>query len=220
MWVRVGVLEKDLARVTVGTPVEVSLVAHPGEVFRTTVSAVAPYLDPTTHLASVWAELKNPAGAEPRILPGMAGRADVVLLGEKPRATVPVAAVAREGVDRFVFVEEASAAGAVRVPKEVRCPRAEERRPRRTPRRRGVPGRPGGGPRVSELSGLFAPGVFASGPRRSDRSAFGWSLLSPGAVDETVTLDGAIDSPPPTAVGWRHRSRASSPPSAPTGAGR
>lgn len=196
VWVRVGVLEKDLARVTVGTPVEVSLVAHPGEVFRTTVSAVAPYLDPTTHLASVWAELKNPAGAEPRILPGMTGRADVVLLGEKPRATVPVAAVAREGVDRFVFVEEASAAGASEYRKKsVALGR------RSGDRVELLAGEVYPGDRVvvrgsHELSGLFAPGVLRLGAEAERSIGLRVEPAAPGAVDETVTLDGAIELPP------------------------
>ena len=196
VWVRVGVLEKDLHRVALGTPVDVRLVAHPGEVFRTAVSAVAPYLDPTTHLASVWAELKNPPGAEPRFVPGMAGRADVILPAEKPRPTVPVAAVAREGVDRFVFVEEASAAGA-----------SEYRRKpvalgRRTDDRVEIlAGELFPGDRVvvrgaHELGGLFAPGVLRLGPEAERSIGLRVEAGVAGTVDETVALDGAVELPP------------------------
>lgn len=196
VWVRLGVLEKDLPRVAVGTPVDVRLAAHPGEVFRTTVSALAPYLDPVTHLGSVWAELKNPPGAEPRVVPGMTGRADVILPADKPRPTVPVAAVAREGVDRLVFVEEASAAGA----SEYR------RKPVALGRRSGdrvevVAGEVFPGDRVvvrgaHELGGLFAPGVLRLGPEAERAVGLRVEAATPGTVDETVALDGAVDLPP------------------------
>ena len=196
VWVRVGVLEKDLARVGVGTPVRVRLAAHPGEVFETTVSAVAPYLDPATHLASVWAELKNPSGREPRVVPGMTGRADVILPAEKPRPTVPVSAVAREGVDRFVFVEEASAAGASEYRKK---PVALGRRS--GDRVEVLAGEVFPGDRVvvrgaHELGGLFAPGVLRLGPEAERGIGLRVEAATAGTVDETVPLDGAVDLPP------------------------
>ena len=196
VWVRVGVLEKDLHRVAVGTPVDVRLVAHPGEVFRTTVAAVAPYLDPTTHLASVWAELKNPSGREPRFVPGMAGRADVILPADKPRLTVPVAAVAREGVDRFVFVEEASAAGASEYRKK---PVATGRRIE--DRVEILAGELFPGDRVvvrgaHELGGLFAPGVLRLGPEAERAIGLRVEAATAAPVDDTVTLSGAVDLPP------------------------
>jgi cobalt-zinc-cadmium efflux system membrane fusion protein len=196
VWVRVSLLEKDLNRVALGTPVDVRLVAHPGEVFRTTVSAVAPYLDPTTHLASVWAELKNPPEKEPRFVPGMAGRADVVLPAEKSRPTVPFAAVAREGVDRFVFVEEASAAGASEYRKK------SVALGRRTDGRVEIlAGELFPGDRVvvrgaHELGGLFAPGVLRLGAEAERSIGLRVEAGAAGTVDETVTLDGAVDLPP------------------------
>jgi cobalt-zinc-cadmium efflux system membrane fusion protein len=196
VWVRVGVLEKDMYRVSVGTPVDVRLVAHPGEVFRTTIAAVAPYLDPTTNLASVWAELKNPPRQEPRFLPGMAGRAEVILPADGPRPTVPAAAVAREGVDRFVFVEEANAAGASEYRKK----------PVATGRWAGgrveiLAGELFPGDRVvvrgaHELGGLFAPGVLRPGPEAERAIGLRVAAATPAPVDDTVTLSGAVDLPP------------------------
>lgn len=196
VWVRVGVLEKDLHRVGVGTPVDVRLVAHPGEVFRTTITAAAPYLDPTTYLASVWAELKNPPGQEPRFLPDMAGRADVILPAEKPRPTVPIAAVAREGVDRFVFVEEANAAGASEYRKK----------PVAVGRRTGdrveiLAGELFPGDRVvvrgaHELGGLFAPGVLRLGPEAERSIGLKVESTSARTVEEVISLEGAVDLPP------------------------
>jgi RND family efflux transporter MFP subunit len=196
VWVRVGVLEKDFNRVAVGTPVDIRLAALPGEVFRTSVSAVAPYLDPATHLGSVWAELKNPSGIEPRVVPGMTGRAEVILPADKPRPTVPVSAVAREGVDRFVLVEEASAAGASEYRKK----------PVALGRRSGdrveiVAGELFPGDRVvvrgaHELGGLFAPGVLRLGPEAERSIGLRVDAATAGTVDETVTLDAAVDLPP------------------------
>ncbi len=196
VWVRVGVLEKDLHRVAVGTPVDVRLVAHPGEVFRTAVSMVAPYLDPSTHLASVWAELKNPAGREPQFVAGMAGRADVILPAEKPRPTVPVAAVVREGVDRFVFVEEASAAGA----SEYRKKSVADGR-RTGDRVEILAGELFPGDRVvvrgaHELGGLFVPGVLRLGPEAERSVGLRVESATPGSVDDVITLEGAVDLPP------------------------
>lgn len=196
VWVRVGVLEKDLHRVVLGTPVDVRLVAHPGDVFRTTISAVAPYLDPTTHLAYVWAELKNPPGKEPRFVPGMAGRADVILPAEKSRPTVPIAAVAREGVDRFVFVEEASAAGASEYRKK------SVALGRRTDDRVEIlAGELFPGDRVvvrgaHELGGLFAPGVLRLGPEAERSIGLRVEAGTAGTVDDVITLDGAVELQP------------------------
>jgi membrane fusion protein, heavy metal efflux system len=109
VWVRIGVLEKDLYRVRVGQPVELRLAAYPGEVFHAAVTAFSPYLDPTG-VASAWAELTNPSAADPRFQPGMAGQVHLFVSDGKARPSVPAAAVLREGVERFVLVEEANAA--------------------------------------------------------------------------------------------------------------
>jgi cobalt-zinc-cadmium efflux system membrane fusion protein len=196
VWVRVGVLEKDLHRVTIGTPVDVQFVARPNETVRTTVAAIAPYLDPITHLVSVWAELKNPVGGEPRFLPGMAGRADIILPAGPPRLTVPVASVAREGFDRFVFVEEAKATASSEYRKTSVT----------TGRRRGdrVEILAGGlfpGDRVvvngaHELSGLFAPQVLRLNVEAERSVGLKVEAASAGPVDTTISLDGAIDLPP------------------------
>ncbi|MFO0852404.1 MAG: efflux RND transporter periplasmic adaptor subunit [Gemmataceae bacterium] len=196
VWVRLGVLEKDLPRVAVGTPVDVRLAAHPGEVFRTAVSAVAPFLDPVTHLGSVWAELTNPPGAEPRVVPGMTGRAAVILPADRPRPTVPVAAVAREGVDRFVLVEEATAAGASEYRKQ---PVALGRRSgERVEVLAGevFPGDRGVVRGAHELGGLFAPGVLRLGPVAERAIGLRVEAATAGPVDETVVIDGAVDLPP------------------------
>lgn len=196
VWVKVGVLEKDLHRVAVGQPVEVHLVAYPGEVFRTRVAAKSPYLDPATNVAAVWAELANPPGAEPRFQPGMGGQAFVVVSDGKARPTVPAAAVLREGAERFVLVEEASASG------------ASEYRKKPV-----VVGRQSGG-RVEilggglfpgdrvvtrgghELAPYFAPTVLKLSPEAARTIGLTVEPAAVRAVDDVLTLDGAVEVPP------------------------
>ncbi|HMP61081.1 MAG TPA: efflux RND transporter periplasmic adaptor subunit, partial [Gemmatales bacterium] len=110
LWVQIDVLEKDLYRVAVGQKVEVRLTAYPNEVFPSTVKLVGLHLDPATHLNAVWAELTNPEGQEPRLLPGMYGEARVESPPSSGTVVVPTAAFINDGVDRFVLVEAAKTA--------------------------------------------------------------------------------------------------------------
>lgn len=111
IYARIGVLEKDVARVAVAQPVDVQLTAYPGERFRGTIAIVGQYLDPVTHLNDVWVEFRNPTGTEPRLLPGMTGQARIELPAIPGTKSVPFTALVNDGVDRFVLVEEASATG-------------------------------------------------------------------------------------------------------------
>lgn len=196
VWVRVGVLEKDLHRVTVGQPVELHLVAYPGEVFRTAVKAKSLYLEPGTNVAVVWAELANPPGAEPRFQPGMAGQAFVLVSDRKPRPAVPARAVLREGAERFVLVEEASAAGS-----------SEYRRvPVAVGRESGgrvevLGGQLFPGDRVvtrggHELAPFFAPTVLKLSPEAGRTIGLKVEPAARRAADEILTLDGAVEVPP------------------------
>ena len=196
VWVRVGVLEKDLHRVAVGQPVEVSLAAYPGERFRTTVLASSPLLDPVTNVATVWAELVNPPGPEPRFQPGMAGLAYLVVSDGKPRPTVPAESVLREGLERFVLVEEANAAG------------SSEYRERPVAVGRSAGGRVeliGGGlfpgDRVvtrgaHELGPFFSPGVLKLSPEAERTIGLKVEPSRFVAVDEVVAIEGVVEVPP------------------------
>ncbi|MFO0936362.1 MAG: efflux RND transporter periplasmic adaptor subunit [Gemmataceae bacterium] len=196
VWVRLGVLEKDLPQVKVGTKVSIRLKALPGELFQTKVSAVAPYLDPITHLGSVWAELKNPSAVRPRVVPGMTGRAEIVQPAEKPRPSVPVSAVVREGADRFVLVEEANAASGSEYRKKTVA----------MGRRNGnqveiLAGELFPGDRVvvrgaHELGGLFAPNVLRLDPVAERSIGLRVERATAGSIDETVSLEGVVDLPP------------------------
>jgi cobalt-zinc-cadmium efflux system membrane fusion protein len=108
MWVRVAVLERDLARIEPGQPLELRWAAYsePEAVFPGTVWGKGLALDPKTQQGAVWAELPNPPAGPPRLLPGLYGQAQIVLRRPKGRVTVPAAALVRDGAEHYVLVEE------------------------------------------------------------------------------------------------------------------
>ncbi len=196
VWARVGVLEKDITRIAPGRPVEVRLTAYPGEAFRGTVAVVGQSLDAATHLNDVWVEFRNPAGAEPRLLPGMSGQARIELPAATGTKTVPFTALVNDGVDRFVLVEEASAAGVseyrkkgvvvVRETPDV----VEVRSPDLFPGDRVVTR---GG---HELGTFFAPGVLRLSPESARTIGLTVEPVTPRLVETVVEVPGMVDLPP------------------------
>ena len=92
--------EMDLARVSVGTPAEISLVAYPGRTFPGAVDWVASALDPATRAARVRITLNNP---NHELRPEM--YATVELAAAKHRAlALPRSALLRLGNDDVVLV--------------------------------------------------------------------------------------------------------------------
>jgi RND family efflux transporter MFP subunit len=219
VWVQIEVLEKDIHRVEVGTPLELVLAAYPGEKFRAAITARSMHLDPSTNVSLVWAELANTPGHEPRFRPGMSGQAQLIVsqnsrpgvLGavtgsfgtevpladsRKPSLAVPVAAVLREGVERFVLVEEANTAGSSEY--------------RRVPIVAGrvaegfveiVAGNLYPGDRVvtrgaHELGPFFTPTVLRPSPEAARSIALSVEPARRIAIDVVATCEGAVDLPP------------------------
>lgn len=108
LWARFGVLERDVGRVKLGQRVELELTAYPGQSFSTVVSATSFYVDPITHLATVWADISNIEGKEPRFLPGMHGLARIVTSEPAKLPTIPSSSLLGTGAERFVLVEVAA----------------------------------------------------------------------------------------------------------------
>jgi RND family efflux transporter MFP subunit len=196
VWARVGVLEKDLHRVAVSQLVEVSLAAYPGEVFRSTVRVKGLSLDPQTHLGAAWAELPNPAGGEPRLLPGMYGQARLPIPGKPAAVTVPAEALLRDGAERYLLVEKSSAADSSQYLK------VNVVAGRRTPDRVEVlsgslyPGdlvvTRGG----HELREFFAQGVLRVSPEAARTIGLQVEPARPRVVEEVAEVEGAVDVPP------------------------
>ena len=106
VWGKIEILEHDLQRVVVGQSVEISLPAYPGETFRGEIKVKEVYLDPVTHLGTAWMDLPNPPERMSRLLPGMFGQAQVIIAASEKLLTVPEVAVARDGAERFVLIQE------------------------------------------------------------------------------------------------------------------
>ncbi len=195
VWVRIDVLEHDLHRVEVGQPVEVRLTAYPGEVFRAAVAVKGVSLDPRTHVNAVWAELPNPPGLEPRLLPGLSGEARL-LLPSRAATAVPAEAVVRAGAERYVLVEEAEGEGGSQY----------RRRSVEVGREAGgwVALRSGGlfrGDRVvtrggHELAGLFSEGVLRPSPEAARGIGLAVEPVGLRTVEDVAEIDGAVDLPP------------------------
>lgn len=103
LWVVFDVFEQDVALVTRGAGVDVTVPAFPGRAFHGTVDHVAASLDPTTRTAKVRVGIANPDRA---LLPEMFARVSVRSLSTPVVSLEPQAVVLR-GPKAFVFVETA-----------------------------------------------------------------------------------------------------------------
>ncbi len=196
VWVEIGVLEKDLHRVEAGQQVELRLSAYPGEVFKTTVRVKGFHLDPRTHLNTVWAELVNPPGQEPRFLPGMAGEADLLLPSTTNALSVPAEALLHSGAERFVLVEETAVKGGSQYQKRSVVVgrraggRVEVSSPQLFPGERVVTR---GG---QQMTSFFIPNVLRPGPEASRNIGLKVEPVSPQIVEDVIEMEGAVDVPP------------------------
>jgi cobalt-zinc-cadmium efflux system membrane fusion protein len=107
VWVLADVREADFARVKVGAPIRVSVVAYPGESFPGRVDWIASVLDPETRTARVRCTLANDAGL---LEPEMFATVSISSPGRRALA-LPRDAVVRFGEHTMVFVEAARAPG-------------------------------------------------------------------------------------------------------------
>jgi len=196
VWVKIGVLERDLHRTAVGQRMELTLAAYPDEVIQGRVQVKGLFLDPQTHLGTVWSEIDNPSGVEPRYLPGMYGQAQIVAAAEKPLLTIPTEALVNDGLERYVFVEEAATAKAFEYRKRNVVVDGE-----------GIgyvalrDGAIFPGDRVvtkgsHELATFFVSGVLRLSPEAAANMGVRVEPIRPRAVERVLEFDGAIDVPP------------------------
>ena len=102
-----NLVERDVKRVSAGTPAEVEVDAFPGEKFNGKVSRVAPVFDPATRTAEMEIEVAN---TDFRLKPGMYARVQLTVETKADALTVPRNAVVidTEGT-QGVFVAVAGA---------------------------------------------------------------------------------------------------------------
>lgn len=195
LWIEIGVLERDIAKIKVGQPVSLSLSAFPSEPIKTSITATSVSVDPKTKLATVWAEIENGEG-EPRYLPGMYGLAKIAIDGTEPLLSVPTSAVLGSGAERFVLAETASTAKTSEYRRQNIVIGAQNNQLTQI---RGGQLYPGD--RVVTVGGRVLSSFFVLGALRlSDEGIRNVGLVtqpaSPRTVEEITSFDGVVDLPP------------------------
>jgi|JI6StandDraft_1071083.scaffolds.fasta_scaffold20203_2 cobalt-zinc-cadmium efflux system membrane fusion protein len=196
VWLKIGVLEKDLARVAIGQSLELTMTAYPNEKIPAQVDVFGQFLDPQTHLGTIWASLSNTSFGGLPLMPGMSGQVQLKVGDTGDKVVVPMSAVIRDGAERFVLVEEEQTQVASTYQKQTVV----------FGQRMGdlIEVRGGNlfpGDRVvtrgsHELGSFFTKGVL----KVSDETARDIGLtLQPASqltLAETITVDGLVDVPP------------------------
>jgi cobalt-zinc-cadmium efflux system membrane fusion protein len=109
VWVLGNVYEMDLARVHIGAPVVVTVVAYPGQEFRGQVDWVSGALDPSTRTATVRCTFDNPG----RLLRPMMYATARISVDQKRVAAIPRNALLRLGEAKVVFTQVGASDGRV-----------------------------------------------------------------------------------------------------------
>jgi cobalt-zinc-cadmium efflux system membrane fusion protein len=118
VWVIGDLYEMDFARVHVGAPAVVTVVAQPGMIFEGKVDWVSGSLDPNTRTAKVRCTFDNP---EKRLRPQMYATVQISV-DQKRAVAIPRSSLLRLGDYKVVFTEVGDSGGRVRfrrVPVEV-----------------------------------------------------------------------------------------------------
>jgi cobalt-zinc-cadmium efflux system membrane fusion protein len=110
LWVLGNVYEMDLARVQVGTPASVTVVAYPGKAFNGRVDWVSGALDPNTRTATVRCTFDNPE----RMLRPMMYATVQISVDQKRALAIPRNALLRLGDYKVVFTQLGESEGRVR----------------------------------------------------------------------------------------------------------
>ncbi len=101
VWLIANVREIDASLIRVGQPVEVSVLAYPGRVFKAKIAWVAPSVDPNTHRLPVRAEVDNPDDA---LKPMMFAKFSIITGDPVVAPAVPEGAIVYEGDEARVWV--------------------------------------------------------------------------------------------------------------------
>jgi cobalt-zinc-cadmium efflux system membrane fusion protein len=101
VWLIANVRESDAPRMKVGAPVEVTVLAFPGQVFNAKLAYVAPALDPNTRRLPVRAEISN---TNRELLPEMFASFRIVSGEGRLTPAVPVDAIVYEGANARVWI--------------------------------------------------------------------------------------------------------------------
>ncbi len=118
VWVIGDLYEMDFARVHVGAPAIVTVVAYPERVFKGTVDWVSGSLDPNTRTAKVRCTFDNPD----KLLRPMMYATVQISVDQKKAVAIPRNSILRLGDQKIVFIEVGEGDGLVkyrRIPVDV-----------------------------------------------------------------------------------------------------
>ncbi|MEK0084431.1 efflux RND transporter periplasmic adaptor subunit [Benzoatithermus flavus] len=101
LYVNFTVPEQARAVIRLGQPVEITIDAYPGRVFKAELTTIEPQIDPSTRTIKLQATMANP---DRLLLPGMFANARLVLPPVPDVVTVPETAVTRTLYGDSVFV--------------------------------------------------------------------------------------------------------------------
>lgn len=102
VWVRLQILEKDIPKIQIGNRVRAELSYAMGSV-EGTIEQIDAGLDPQTQVCWAWMSTSHPS-----IVPGLVGNATIFTSEQAERLTIPQRAIHSDGLQSYVFVEEAS----------------------------------------------------------------------------------------------------------------
>lgn len=196
VWVRIGVLERNILATRVGQPVELTLSAYPNAVVPTAVSVKGLWLDPRSHVGTVWGEIQNPSPSEPRYLPGMTGEARILTSSADPMLTVPAEAVISNGIGRYVIVEEAATAKAFEYRKRDVVVLGENDGVVAIKEGNVYPGDRVVTKGSHELGAFFVSGVLRLSPAGEADLGLRVEPTAITVVEDVVEFDGAVELPP------------------------
>lgn len=101
LYVNFSLPQQDVASLTVGQLVQVTIDAYPGVVFAGTINAINSKVDDSNRNLQVQATVRNP---DERIRPGMYAGVDVVLPGEDKLVTLPQTAISYSPYGNSVYI--------------------------------------------------------------------------------------------------------------------
>lgn len=103
VWLIANVRESDAPKMKLGAPVEVTVLAYPGRVFKAHLDYVAPALDPNTRRLPVRARIDN---TNREFLPEMFASFRIVAGESRTAPAVPIEAIVYEGANARVWVAQ------------------------------------------------------------------------------------------------------------------
>lgn len=104
LWIQANLFEKDLGKVRMGAPANVTINAYPGEIFKGRLTYISSTVDKESRAVQARVEVPNPDG---RLKPEMFATASIDTAGTRQALTVPQEATLLVNGQATVFVQEA-----------------------------------------------------------------------------------------------------------------